>query len=244
MGGSKNGRLARQGRGAGGNVATTASALTPSQQIVNVAKATGMTGMQKLQMAAGLGLLGSGVFGNRAGQAEEIYQAGDDARADQLMNELAAEQEVKRKAYLDETRSKINARRAETVAKLQGRLGEQTRLELPSILEDLNSRGLLTSESAVANAMAQRQAQNTLTVQDFERTQAAQDAALEDQISQDILEGRLGMEQAALQRQFSLQDTEAEARLAQELAKRRAKAERDAALIQGGTTLLASTLLR
>lgn len=218
----------------------TSAGATPS--IAAVAKAGGMSGLQKLGMVAGGGMLLSGML-NRQHEVDDVLNSGDEERAQQLINELAAEQEAKRTTYLNETRKTISARRAENVAKLQGRLAEQSRLELPKTLEDLNSRGLFNSESAVAQALADKQSQNALQVQQFESQQQAADAALEDQIASDIIEGRLSLEQEGLKRRFGLEDVQAQSRLAQSLAKRKAAADRDAQLVQSGSQLLGYTLL-
>lgn len=220
--------------------ATTASALG-APTAAGVAKVAGMTGLQKLAAVAGGGLVMSGLSG-RQPEVENIVAAGDEERAQKMINELAAEQEAKRTSYLDETRKTLSARRAENVAKLQGRFAEQSRLEMPHVLEDLNSRGLFNSESAVANAIAEKQAGNSLQVQGFEQQQSMADSALEDQISSDIIEGRLGMEQEGLRRRFGLEDAATQGRLAQMLAARQAKSQRNSSLIGLGGQLLGSTL--
>lgn len=230
------------GAGAGAAGAGTAGVAGAAPSVSTVAKMGGMSGLQKLAMVGGAGLLLSGLT-NRQPEVDDVVNSGDEERANQLINELAAEQEAKRSTYLAETRKTIAARRAENVAKLQGRLGEQSRLELPKTLESLNARGLFNSESAVAQALAEQQSRNTLQVQEFEAAQQAADAALEDQIAGDIIEGRLGLEQEALKRRFGLADVAAQSRLAQSLAKRKAAADRDQALVQTGSQILGYSLL-
>lgn len=191
----------------------------------------------------GLGLLGAGLFGDKGPSIDEAIAAGQGDEAQRIINELAAEQEAKRTAFLGETKSKLAQRRAENVAKLQGRLTEQSRLDLPKTLEDLQGRGLLNSETAVAQALADKQAQNALNVQEFEQSQSLADSAIEDQIAQDILEGRMGLEQQALSRRFGIEDAAQNARIASIIAARQAKQNRNQGLIETGGQFLGYGLL-
>lgn len=185
-----------------------------------------------------------------------------EAAARELADQLAAE----RARFMESFRQRSLARRQKQLAALQGRLAEQSRLELPSTLEDLSRRGLLGSETAIATQLARQQQRNALEAQQFEAQQALADAAIEDQLAanilsaglgerksileqrqeleRDILSNRLGLELAGIKRRFSLQDIGSEQHLARQLAAQQKTASERQSLLGAGAEILGSILPR
>lgn len=273
-------------RGATGGVAGLKSGFGASTAAIGAGKAgagiAGMTLGKKLLLGSGLSMLGMGLLGGRGGPGEipsqdplsaQIESARiaetqrgvieDLARRQELASrEIAGLQRAERDRFLNDLTAKMSARRAESVAKLQSTLAQQSKLAMPALLEDLNTRGLLTSETAVARALAEQEARNNLQVQQYSIQQEAVDRASQESLAQQILEANLAdeqealaqrqtMEQAAianqlqlefagLQRGYSIQDINAQNQIARQLAEEQANAARQQGLIYGGTTLLGS----
>jgi len=175
------------------------------------------------------------------------------AEEERRRQELAQKQRDQIYGFADEYGTSAAERRsalATSLADLAQRTFEQAN---PFILEDLNSRGLFTSPSAVAGE--QTNALKDLSIQSDERLNAF-DTDVFNEISdikgtglstllggdQDALDAALDLRRQKLGRQFDVQDQAADRAFAEYLAKRQSRDNLINSLIGGGSSIAGGIL--
>lgn len=168
-----------------------------------------------------------------------------------LLKKLAAENKQKILDFSNQYSTNADLERQKLADSLMATGQKTYERNLPSIIEDLNSRGLFTSPTAVGDAYAKELArisentQNRLSDFDLAKFNTLNDiqaAGLNADISgqQDALNSALELRRMGLQRQYDEADLASQNALAESLAKKQSRNNLIASLIGAGTNILTS----
>lgn len=152
-------------------------------------------------------------------------------------NELADYEEQRRKAFSTDLKNQLAGRRAQLSTALTQQGTQLFNSANPGILEDLNSRGLLSSSTAVnqeqARALKEIELSNQGYLNDFDT--AATAAGI--QSDQDALDSALDLRRGQLEQQNMNAQADREEALARDLAKQQGRNSLTSSLIGAGGSL-------
>jgi len=176
-----------------------------------------------------------------------------------LLNQMASEEEARRKAlglqqqgqineFANQAEADIGAYRKQLANNLSNTSQQTFQQALPGLLEDLNSRGLFTSQTARDQstnralqelATQQNQILTNYDTNQFGNIQDLRSGALSALLGgdQSAIDSALALRKAGLQRQFDVQDQNAQNALSQSLAKRQSRDQLLSSLIGLGGSL-------
>lgn len=209
----------------------------------SVGAVAGVAGITAAPIAKALRTKKSGTAPDDSGQLGSI------AELEQLRRQELAEQQRKQiYDFADEYKSRAKSYRDE-LAKSLADIGQQTFYQAnPFILEDLNSRGLFTSGSAVNErqadalkniALANQEKLSAFDTNAYADEQDIYGSGLETYLggNQDALDAALELRRAQIQRKFDIASQNQQADLAQNLARRQSRDQLLSSLIGFGGAL-------
>lgn len=158
-------------------------------------------------------------------------------------NDLAGYEQGQRTNFANQVGSELDQRRAALASSLQSQGEGLFKQANPGILEDLNSRGLMTSPSAVNQAQTDALKQIGLANQghlnDFDNSATATRL----QLQQNALDSGLDLTRGDLDNRLQQNATNQEQGFASDLARQQNRNNLTNSLISGGTSILGASLM-